>query len=102
MKHTTFSPTVVERGQRTNNKRHPKQGHRTVSVKVQKLHFTCSGNLQTLYESGNKKCYASLNLIYVFLGHVTSIISGPTIFDFLTSILIIFTTKSYLRSETHI
>jgi len=34
---------------------------------------------------------------YVFLGHVRSII-----FDFPTSIFITFTTKSYLRSETHI
>ena len=44
----------------------------------------------------------NLKFDYVFQGYVTSVISGQTIFDFPTSILISFTIKSYLRSETHI
>jgi len=37
-----------------------------------------------------------------FLGHVTSVISGPTICEFLRPILLNFTTKSHLYSETHV
>jgi len=45
---------------------------------------TCSGNIQTKYDSGNEGCYAALNLIT--FSWDTYPISGPTIFDFPTTI----------------
>jgi len=77
------------------------QDTETVPVKRRYRPAPCSGKLQTLYESGNEGCYATLNLI------TFSWDAWPPIFPvqlFLTSrrpFLITFTTKSYLRSETH-
>ena len=60
-----------------------------------------SGHLQTLYESGNEGCNATLNLITFSCDMRQPSFSHQLFLTSRRSFLITFTTKSYLHSETH-
>jgi len=61
----------------------------------------CSGKLKKLYDSGNHGCKATPKLITFSWDMWHPLFLDQTIFDFPTSTLITFTTKSYLRSKTY-
>jgi len=77
-----------------------KKSNQEISCHTKCFLKICSGNLQILYDSRNKRCYATLNLITISWDMWHPFSSDLTIFNFPTSFLINFTTKSYLHSET--
>ena len=65
------------------------------------LSSSCSRILQTLYELGNERCNTTLQLITFSWEMRYPLYADQTIFDLSRPFLITFTTKSYLRGETH-